>query len=79
MMEAKAPEALESEQRRYVDEMRASCPEPAAAQEVAGGFARLVREGKEDELTGWLREAEQSDLPEMLAFARGISSRTRRR
>ena len=31
-----------------------------------------MRGGEEEELTGWLREADQSDLPEIVAFARGI-------
>ena len=31
-----------------------------------------MREGEEEELTGWLREADQSDLPEIVAFARGF-------
>lgn len=72
MLEAKAPEALEPEQRRYLKELRGSCPELAAAQEVASRFARLVREGEEDGLAGWLRDAGESDLPEILTFARGI-------
>ena len=63
---------LAPEQRHYLEELRASCPELAAAQELAGRFAGLVRDGEEDGLAGWLREAGQSDLPEIVAFARGI-------
>ena len=47
MLEAKAPEAIEPEQLRYLEELRACGPELAAAQEMAGRFARLVREREE--------------------------------
>lgn len=72
MLEAKDPEALDPEQTRYLERLRSSGPEIAAAQDLAGRFARLVRDGQEDDLKGWLREARESDLSEIVTFARGI-------
>jgi transposase len=69
------PEALGSldpEQRRYLEELRASSPELAAAQEMAGRFAGLLREGGEGGLAGWLREAIEGGIPELCAFAKGV-------
>lgn len=72
MLEAKDPEALDPEQVRYLQRLHSSGPELTAAQDLAGRFARLVREGEKDDLTGWLREAGESDLSEIRTFARGI-------
>ena len=72
MLEAKDPEALDPEQARYLEGLRSSTPELAAAQDLAGRFAGLVREGEEDGLTSWLGEAGESELPEIRTFARGI-------
>jgi transposase len=72
MLEAKAPESLGPGQRRYLEGLRASCPELTAAQEAAGGFARMVREGDEGGLAGWLREAAEGRIPEIAAFAKGV-------
>jgi transposase len=72
MLEAKAPEALKHGQSRYLEGLRASSPELAAAQDLAGRFAKLMREDEEGGLAGWLREAVEGSIPEMRAFARGI-------
>ncbi|MGI9047965.1 MAG: ISL3 family transposase, partial [Rubrobacteraceae bacterium] len=72
MLEAKDPEALDPEQTRYLERLRSSGPEIATAQDLAGRFARLVRDGEEDDLKEWLREARESDLSEIVTFARGI-------
>lgn len=72
MLEAKAPESLEPEQRRYLEELRASGPELATAQEAAGRFAGLVREVDDNGLVAWLREAVEGRIPEIAAFAKGV-------
>ena len=72
MLGAKDPQALEPGQGRYVEELRACSPELAVAQDLASRFAKLMREGEEEEITGWLREAGQGGIPEMCAFARGV-------
>lgn len=72
MLEAKDSEALRPEQSRWLDKSRESCPELAEVQELAGQFARIMREGKEDELGAWLEEAKDSSLSEIRTFARGV-------
>jgi transposase len=72
MLEAKDPEAVSPEQSRWLEELRMHCPELAAVQDLAGRFARLVREGKEGKLGHWLEEAEGSSLSEIRTFARGV-------
>jgi transposase len=72
MLEAKDPAALDPEQGRYLKELRALNPELAAAQEMAGGFAEMVREGEQERFEEWLEEAARCDLPEMRAFASGV-------
>lgn len=72
MLEARAPKSLDPEQLRCLEELRASSPELATAQEMEGRFAGLVREGEQGGLAGWLREAVEGGIPEMRAFARGI-------
>lgn len=72
MLEAKDPEALDPEQVQYLERLRSLGPEIATAQDLAGRFARLVRDGEEDDLKGWMREARESDLSEIVTFARGV-------
>lgn len=52
--------------------LRRRCPELAVVQELAGRFAKIVREGQDDKLGAWLDEAEGSSLSEIRTFARGV-------
>lgn len=72
MLEARDPEAVRPEQRRWLEGLRARCPELAAVQELAGRFARIMREGEEDKLGSWLEEAESGSFSELRTFARGV-------
>ncbi|MEJ7870618.1 MAG: transposase, partial [Rubrobacteraceae bacterium] len=72
MLEARDPEAVRPEQRRWLEGLRARCPELATVQELAGRFARIMREGEEDKLGSWLEEAESGSLSELRTFARGV-------
>ncbi len=72
MLETKTPEALRPEQCRWLDVLRRRCPELAVVQELAGRFAKIVREGQDDKLGAWLDEAEGSSLSEIRTFARGV-------
>lgn len=72
MLETKNPEALNPEQCGWLEEVRRRCPKLAEVQELAGRFATILREGKEGALGSWLEEAENSPLPELRTFSRGI-------
>ncbi len=72
MLEAKAPDALDTEQSEWLEQLRERCPELAAAQELAGRFARIMREGEEERLAGWFRAVEMSSLSEIRTFAKGV-------
>lgn len=72
MRQAKDPDALSSGQSEWPERLRELCPEPAAAQKLAGGFARIMREGEEERLASWFREAQKSDLSEIRTFAKGV-------
>lgn len=72
MLETKDPAALRPEQRRWLEEVRERCPELAEVQELAGRFARIMREGEENKLEAWLEEAGSSSFSEIRTFAKGV-------
>jgi transposase len=72
MLETRDPDAVRPEQRRWLEEVRRRCPVLAEAQELAGRFAKIMREGEEEKLGAWLKEAGSSPLSELRTFARGV-------
>jgi transposase len=72
MLETKDPEALRPEQHQWLEELRVRAPELAAVQELAGRFAKIMREGQDDKLGAWLEETEGSSLSEIRTFAKGV-------
>ncbi|MEJ7872224.1 MAG: ISL3 family transposase [Rubrobacteraceae bacterium] len=72
MLETRDPDAVRPEEGQWLGELRLRCPELAAVQDLAGRFARIMREGEEGELGSWLEEAESSSLSEIRTFARGV-------
>jgi len=63
------PERLSAEQTAFVVRLHTLCPAIRAAQEMACGFGRLVRERRAAGLDGWLALARRSGLPELAGFA----------
>ncbi len=63
MLETRNPEAVRSEQRRWLEELRERCPELAEVQELAGRFATILREGEENDLGNWLAKVESGPTP----------------
>jgi transposase len=61
------------EQRDRVRRLVECCPTLAAAQELALGFCRLVRERRAGELAAWLEHVAQSEVAELKAFARSLA------
>jgi transposase len=72
MLEAKDTDAPYPDQSQYLAELRERCPELTEAQQLAGSFAEIVREGEEEKLGNWFEEVQKSDLPEIRTFARGV-------
>ena len=72
MLETRDPDAVRPEQRWWLEEVRWRCPVLAEAQELAGRFAKIMREGEEEKLGAWLKEAGSSSLSEIRTFARGV-------
>lgn len=68
-----APEKLTDEEQRLVKELVERIPEVGRAQELARGFAGIVRGRRGGELRGWLIEAAQSGLAELAGLARGLT------
>jgi transposase len=69
---AKQPEALDEEEARQVERMRAASVEVGAAYTLGQRFAGLVRQREAEGLPGWLEAAEGSEVSEIARFAAGI-------
>lgn len=68
ILEARDPEAVHPEQRRWLEGLRVRCPELAAVQEMAGRFARIIarwRGGRTRELVGGGRGRLHSGDPDL--------------
>ncbi len=72
MLETRNPDAVRPEQWWWLEEVRRRCPVLAEAQELAGRFAKIMREGEEEKIGVWLKEAGSSSLSELQTFARGV-------
>ena len=68
-----ATEELKEEEKRTVENQLAQSPEVVKAQELAKGFAAILRERKAEQLRAWLIKALQSELPEFISFANGVA------
>jgi len=66
------PDRLTPEQRAFLAQLRARCPEVATAEALAAEFGRLVRERDQPALGPWLGAAATSGLPEFREVARGM-------
>ena len=59
-------------ERDFRSHLYTACPRVATAQELVKDFARVLRERDVDGLYVWLRQAEASGIPEMLALVRSL-------
>jgi transposase len=67
------PEKPKDEEQKMVELLCHLSPEIKQAQELARDFISIIRERRVDELREWLIKAAQSELPEFLRFARGLT------
>ncbi len=63
---------LSRPERCFLEELMRRWSDAAAAYRLARRFKRMVREGGAGNLDGWLRDAENSGVPEMRRFAMGL-------
>ncbi len=66
------PESLSSEQRTYLDRLRARDPTVAAAYDLAQEFAVMVRDLGGERLDEWLEEARSCEAPALRRFAASL-------
>ena len=67
------PERVNDEQQIVIERLCLLFPDLRVAQELALGFARMVRRRAAECLPAWLRAAARSKVKEFVGFARGIS------
>jgi transposase len=65
-------DALTDEERAYLARLQVACPQVAVVAGFVATFAAVLQEHDVDGLYSWLRQAEESDIPEMQAIAQGL-------
>lgn len=68
------PDELTDEEKPVAELLRRLSPEVGRAQELALSFVEVIKERRADDLRGWLVEAQRSGIPELAAFANGLTS-----
>lgn len=63
---------LTDDERAYLAQLHAACPQAAFVAGFVATFAALLREHDVDGLYTWLRRAEESGIPEVRAIAQGL-------
>jgi transposase len=68
------PDELTGEEKPVVELLRQLSPEVGRAQGLALSFVEVVKEQREDELRGWIIDAQRSEVPEFVSFANGLTT-----
>jgi len=63
------PDKLDAEERRFTTALLELSPPVAQAVDLAKGFSTLIKQGRADQLDGWISAAEDSGLK---GFARSL-------
>jgi transposase len=66
------PERLNAKQQAQLDLLCQNDVELALTYRLAQEFARLLRGRKEEELSGWLKQVQESAIAELISFAKGL-------
>jgi transposase len=66
------PEGLKEAESQVDENLCRLSPEVAQATELARRFFRLAHSRQAEQLNAWMAEVEDSQLPELKAFARGL-------
>jgi transposase len=65
-------DALDEAAKQFVTQLRTSCPEAEKLRQMGLQFRRMMQERRAADLPGWLKEAEESGVPELKSFVLGI-------
>jgi transposase len=68
------PDELTNEEKPVAELLRKLSPEVGRAQGLALSFVEVVKERREDELRGWIIEAQRSEVTEFVSFANGLTA-----
>ncbi len=58
---------------RYICQLLKDAPELKEAARLAQEFSGLMKNRQADKLRNWLERAQQSDIPELIGFVRGVN------
>lgn len=67
------PDGLSDEEKPVAELLRRLSPEVGQAQGLAVSFVELVKERREDELRGWIIDAQRSEVAEFVSLANGLT------
>jgi transposase len=70
---SKDEESLDAEQQEYVDRLVHLSPELLRASDLVKRFIGIVKDRDADQLDGWLKDMQDSNVKELEAFASGLS------
>ena len=65
-------DTLDDEEQRYRERLCELCPDVATAYPLVQGFQILLREGRLEQLDGWLAQASACGVRELRRFALGL-------
>lgn len=65
-------EKLTEEESAFLRKLMEACPEVKAVQTLAQRFQQMVCERRVNEFDDWIKEAEESKMPEIVNFAEGL-------
>jgi transposase len=68
------PEKLKEPEQEVIERLNELSPEIKKAVKLAKHFHQLMKEGKAEQLRAWIEEAQNSKIPELRAFVRGIEN-----
>ena len=65
-------DALDEDAKQFVAQFCASSPDAGKLRQMGLQFRRMMRERRAADLPGWLKDAQESGVPELKSFATGI-------
>ncbi len=63
---------LDADDTTYIEQLCEECADVRTVQGLASDFAQMIRDRDGERLSAWMDRAQQSEIPEMASFARGL-------